>query len=137
MTAQDEAYPIVDFWIDKFVGWLKHRRDLSELRQMNRTDFNLIAQDLRISPDDLERLIEAGAHGADEMPKMLKTLGIDVSDLMRVEPLMVRDMQRVCGLCQDKAHCHGELAAGTAAQHYREYCPNAPTIDALGDLAKH
>ena len=85
MTAQDEAYPIVDFWIDKFVGWLKHRRDLSELRQMNRADFNLIAQDLRISPDDLERLVRAGEHGADEMPKMLKALGIDVADLARVE----------------------------------------------------
>jgi hypothetical protein len=31
------------------------------------------------------------------MPKMLKALGIDVADLMRVEPLMVRDMQRVLG----------------------------------------
>ena len=137
MTAQRETFPIVEFWIDKFADWIKHRRDLSEIRRMNRTDFDLIARDLRISADDLERLVQAGEHSADEMPKMLKALGIDVADLMRVEPLMVRDMQRVCGLCQDKAHCHGELADGTAAQHYRDYCPNAPTIDALGELAKH
>lgn len=137
MTAQQETYPTVEFWIDKFAGWLRHRRDLNEIRRMNRTDFNLIAHDLRISPDDLDRLVAAGEHGADEMPTMLKALGIDVKDLQRAEPLMVRDMQRVCGLCRDKTHCHGELAAGTAAQHYREYCPNAPTIDALGELAKH
>ena len=137
MIAQHESYPTVEFWIDKFVDWIKHRRELSEVRQMNRTDFELIARDLRVSPDELDRLVAAGAHSADEMPEMLKALGIDVADLARVDPLMVRDMQRVCSLCRDKAHCHGELAGGTAAQHYKEYCPNAPTIDALDDLAKH
>ena len=137
MPAQHETYPIVEFWIDKLATWIKHRRELNEIRRIDRTDFNLIAQDLRISPDELDRLVQAGPHSADEMPKMLKALGIDVADLARVEPLLVRDMQRVCSLCQDKAHCHGELAEGTAAQHYRDYCPNAPTIDALGELAKH
>lgn len=137
MIAQHESYPTVEFWIDKFVDWIKHRRELSEVRQMNRTDFDLIARDLRVSPDELDRLVAAGAHSADEMPEMLKALGIEVADLARVDPLMVRDMQRVCSLCRDKAHCHGELAGGTAAQHYREFCPNAPTIDALDDLAKH
>jgi Family of unknown function (DUF6455) len=137
MTAQHESYPTVEFWIDKFAGWIKHRRELNEVRRMNRTDFDLIAHDLRISPDELNRLVEAGAHSADEMPKILKALGIDVADLARAEPLMVRDMQRVCSLCRDKEHCHDELAGGTAAQHYKDYCPNAPTIDALGELAKH
>lgn len=137
MTAQHETYPTVEFWIGKFADWIKHRRELSEVRRMNRTDFDLIARDLRVSPDELDRLVAAGAHSADEMPEMLKALGIDVADLARVEPLLVRDMQRVCSLCRDKAHCHGELAHGTAAEHYREFCPNAPTIDALGNLAKH
>ncbi len=137
MIAQHESYPTVEFWIDKFVDWIKHRRELSEVRQMNRTDFDLIARDLRVSPDELDRLVAAGAHSADEMPEMLKALGIEVADLARVDPLMVRDMQRVCSLCRDKVHCHGELAGGTAAQHYREFCPNAPTIDVLDDLAKH
>ena len=71
------------------------------------------------------------------MPKMLKALGIDMEDLVRTEPLMVRDMQRVCAMCRDKAQCHGELAAGTVAEHYKEYCPNAPTIEALGEPIKY
>lgn len=137
MIAQQETYPRVEYLIDKFAAWLKHRRDLSEIRRMNRTDFDLIAHDLRLSSDDLERLVAAGQHSADEMPKMLKALGIDVAAIARAEPLLVRDMQRVCSLCRDKAHCHGELAGGTAPQHYKEFCPNAPTIDALGELAKH
>jgi len=137
MTAQHATYPTVEYLIDKFAAWLKYRRDLSEIRRMNRADFDLIAHDLRLSPGDLDRLVAAGQHSADEMPKTLKALGIDVAAIARAEPLLVRDMQRVCSLCHDKAHCHRELADGTAAQHYKDYCPNAPTIDALGELARH
>lgn len=137
MMAEHDTYPTVEFLIDKFAGWVKHRRELNEIRQMNRADFDLIARDLKVSSDELEALVAAGAHSADEMPQLLKALGIDVADLKRVEPMLVRDMQRVCSLCQDKAHCHGELAEGTASKHYRDYCPNSPTIDALGELGKH
>lgn len=138
MTAKHESpFPTVELVIGKFADWLKHRRELSEIRRMNRTDFDMIAQDLRVSPYDLDKLVEAGPHSADEMPKMLEALGIDVEDLVRTKPMMVRDMERVCALCRDKAQCHGDFAAGTAAEHYKEYCPNAPTIEALGEPVKH
>jgi len=138
MTAKHESpYPTVELVIGKFADWLKHRRELSEIRRMNRTDFDMIAQDLRVSPYDLDKLVEAGPHSADEMPKMLEALGIDLEDLVRTKPLLVRDMERVCALCRDKAQCHGDFAAGTAAEHYKEYCPNAPTIEALGAPVKH
>ena len=41
-------------------------------------------------------------------------------------------MERVCALCHHKGECVRDFAAGTAAEHYEEYCPNAPTIDVLG-----
>ena len=136
MTAQREIYPTDEFLIGKFADWLRHRRELSEIRRMNRTDFDAIARDLRVSSDDLDRLVQIGRHGADELPEMLKNLGIDEADLARTQPLLVRDMQRVCAMCRDKAQCDGDLAAGTTAEHYRDYCPNAPTIDALSDAVK-
>jgi hypothetical protein len=58
--------------------------------------------------------------------------------LARTEPLVLRDMERVCTLCKDKPRCRDDLAAGTAERHYEDYCLNAPTIDHLGDgLARH
>jgi hypothetical protein len=39
----------------------------------------------------------------------------------------------VCALCQQKALCNFDLDAGTLAQRYDEYCPNAPAIDELGE----
>jgi hypothetical protein len=130
MTAHQATYPTVEFLIGKFADWLKHRRELSEVRQLDRVQFDQIASDLRISSGDLDQLVQRGSHSADQLPQMLKSLGISEADLKRAQSFILRDMQRVCSLCHDKAHCDRELAAGTAAGHYSGYCPNASNIDA-------
>jgi hypothetical protein len=131
MSTQDHPYPRVEFLIDTFADWLKHRRELSEIRQMDRSDFERIASDLRVSPGELDTLVDRGPHAADELPKLLKALGIDQADLARTEPMVLRDMERVCALCHHKRECDRDLAAGASADHYEGYCLNAPTIDAL------
>ena len=135
MTVQEHPYPVVELVIDTFGDWLKHRRELKEMREMDAVNFGQIARDLRISSADLEALVRQGPHAADELPKMLRALGIDQADLARTEPLVLRDMERVCSLCNRKRQCGHQLAAGTAAAHYDEFCGNAPTIDGLGKPA--
>jgi transcriptional regulator with XRE-family HTH domain len=132
MTAQDHPYARVELLIDTFADWLKHRRELNEMRQLDRSDFNRIASDLRVSPGELDALVRQGPHAADELPKLLRALGIDQADLARTQPLVLRDMERVCALCRQKRQCDRDLAAGTSAEHYEGYCLNAPAIDALG-----
>ena len=80
-----------------------------------------IANDLRLSP-----------HRADEMPRLLEALGISARDLARVEPTVGANLERVCALCESKRECDRDLAAGTSASHYQEYCLNATTIAGLG-----
>jgi len=132
MTAHEHSYPRVEILINSFGDWLKHRRELNEIRQMDRSDFDRIASDLRVSPGELDALVRQGPHAADELPKLLKALGINEDDLARTQPLVLRDMERVCALCQSKSQCDRDLAAGTSAEHYEGYCLNAPTIHDLG-----
>jgi uncharacterized protein YjiS (DUF1127 family) len=131
MTVQEQPYPVVSRMIDIFAEWLKHRRELREMRELDAANFGQIASDLRISSTDLEALVRHGPHAADELPKMLAALGINHDDLARTEPLVLRDMERVCSLCIHKHLCDRDLAAGTAAAHYGDYCANAPTIDGM------
>ena len=131
MSTASRPYPIVQDLIESFAGWLKHRRELNEMRQLDRTDFDRIANDLRIAPDDLEELVRHGRHAADELPKMLEQLGISEERLGQVQPLLLRDMERVCSLCKEKAQCHRDLADGTAAENYHGYCGNAATLESL------
>jgi hypothetical protein len=131
MAIQDNAHSVVNRLTHTFSDWLRQRQELSEIRQLNATEFDRIANDLRVSPADLDELVRHGPHAADELPKMLKALGISEEDLARIEPMVLHDMERVCALCGHKRECDRDLAAGTAAEHYGEYCLNAPTINEL------
>jgi hypothetical protein len=129
MATQVKTYPIVESTINLFGNWLKHRREIRELRELNNGDFARIAHELCVTPSELDMLVRHGLHASDELPKLLKALGIDEATLSRTQPLLHRDMVRVCASCQQKARCDHDLDAGTSAQHYEEYCPNAPTIN--------
>ena len=61
----------------------------------------------------------------------LRALGVDAKKLAKDDPVVMRDLQRLCISCGDKSRCRHELEAGTAASHYHEFCPNAVTFDAL------
>lgn len=135
MTVQNHPLSVVERLTHTFSDWLKHRQELSEIRHLNTAEFDRIASDLRISPSDLNELVLHGPHAADELPQLLKALGISEEDMARVEPLVLQDMERVCALCGQKRICDRDLAAGTSAEHYGEYCLNAPTIAELGKPA--
>ena len=122
---------IVNNMIDRFGSWLEHRREIRELRGLDSGEFASIARELSVTPAELDTFVRQGPHSADELPKLFKALGIDPEALARTEPLVLRDMARVCAACQQKARCSRDLDAGMSAQHYDEYCLNASTVDAL------
>jgi hypothetical protein len=62
---------------------------------------------------------------------MLIALAVDPEALAKSNPAVMRDLQRLCVACSQKGRCQHELAEGTAAEHFREFCPNAFTLDAL------
>jgi superfamily II DNA helicase RecQ len=80
---------------------------------------------------DLEELVRRGPHAADELPRLLEALGISARDLARVEPMVGANLERVCALCESKRECNRDLASGASAEHYQEYCLNAPKIAQL------
>ena len=131
MAARTKTYPIVEDAINLFGDWLKRRQEMRELRDMNSGDFARIARDLRVSPAELDAIVRQGPHASDELPRLLKALGIDEASLSRTQPVLQRDMVRVCATCQQKSRCDHDLDAGTSARHYEEYCPNVPNIDGL------
>jgi hypothetical protein len=132
-TTQRKSYRFVTKVIDLFGEWLKQRRELTELMDFaaDPGELERVARELNVTPVDLEMLVRQGSQGANELPHTLTALGIDETALRRAEPALLRDIERVCSLCAHKRRCHQELAAGTAATNYVEYCGNSDTIDVL------
>jgi len=134
MTPEARQYPVVDAVIDIFARWLKHRREIAESCNCDSAEYAHIARDLNVSTGELDELIRRGAHAADALPKLMAELDIDRDAVARVEPMVMRDLERVCSLCDQKRRCARELAAGTSAERYADYCPNAPTLKTLWEV---
>jgi len=131
MAPQIKRYSIINKLIEVFGNWLKHRREIREIRNLDSAEFANIARELCITPADLDTFVRQGPRAVDELPKLLTALGINEEALSRTQPFLLRDMIRVCASCQQKHQCDRDLGAGTSAQRYEVYCLNASTIDAL------
>jgi hypothetical protein len=79
----------------------------------------------------LAAVAERGPNAAALLQKLLVALGIDPKDIDHRDPAVVRDLQRSCVMCDEKKRCKFDLANGIAADNFRDYCPNAHTLDAL------
>ena len=113
-----------------FSDWIRHRRERAELDAMSTDELGRVAHDIGVSTRELEQMVDAG-HDPERLPEMLRALGIDEAALARAEPAILRDMQRLCSLCETVGTCRHALDAGIAPTTYRSFCVNAATLAAL------
>jgi hypothetical protein len=132
-AIQREAHPFVSKAIDLFGDWLKQRQQSRGLTgyEVDPVELDRIAREFGMTPANLHMLVRQGPNSADELQKMLRSLGIDQEAIWWAEPALLRDMERVCPFCEHKRQCCHELEAGTAPANYEEYCANADSIDVL------
>jgi hypothetical protein len=115
-TTERESHSLAAEAISVVGGWLRRYRVL------NGPDGTL---------DDLPISARRRSKDAGELSCTLRALWLDEAALRDAEPASLRDMELVCSLCAHKRQCHDELATGTAASNYVEYCENSRAIDTL------
>jgi hypothetical protein len=87
-----------------------------------------IARDLGLSLSELRDLAGRDQHSADLLLCRLQALNIDPA---KIEAAVMRDLQRCCSLCREKALCGHELEDRPRQASWPSYCPNGHTIGAL------
>jgi hypothetical protein len=137
VSRTEPTYPTLEPILDAIAHWVKNYRYAmgvrGELTRCDPAEVARTARDLGVSPRELADLASKGPHAADLLQELLVALGVDSKKLGLQDPATTRDLQRLCITCGNKRRCERELAAGTATQNYRSYCPNAFTLDALFD----
>ena len=116
--------------------WQSHReklRDLEAIRGMGAREIEELSGELGLSRSQLEAIVKAGPHAADEMETMMAALDIKFDAVQQAYPSMVREMQVNCETCGDKGTCRHALEDGTAPALVTTFCPNA---EELLELAK-
>ena len=109
--------------IRAFADWLKRRRESNELSALDADERERVAHDLGVSANELDYLVQE-AHDPVQLPRMMAAIGIDEAALRRAQPALLRDMERVCSLCEATNLCRHELDGGTAGVSYPYFCPN-------------
>jgi len=107
------------------------RGSCNDLANCSADEVVSIARDLGVAPRELTMLARKGPKSADLLQKLLTELGIDAKALADDDPLVMRDLQRLCAVCTDKRQCRFDLANGIMADNFRDYCPNSFTLEAL------
>jgi hypothetical protein len=134
-TVEKLRYPVVEAFIEKAGNWLRHWKDAGaacdELNRCGCDEVARMAADFGLSSAELGELARQGPDAATRLPQMLTALGIDGPTVSRDEPAVMRDLERLCGLCSRKRECSNELAGDDVKATYRDFCPNAGTLDAL------
>jgi hypothetical protein len=143
MNEQPAAHPDYESLhsvLSAVAQWVARYRDAfgirSELGNCSPEEVAGIARDLKIAPEELASLTRKGPNAAALLQRLLVALGIDPNQLQRGDPAIMRDLQRLCITCGHKRRCELDLAGGSIADNFQDYCPNAFTLDALLKVKK-
>jgi glycerol-3-phosphate dehydrogenase len=95
-----------------------------------------IAHDIGVSgAAELRVLAGKWPDSADLLARRMRQIKLDAAEIVRVEPEVVRDLERVCTLCASRRRCRRDFANERSASSWRTYCPNTTTLAAL--LTEH
>jgi hypothetical protein len=90
-----------------------------------------IARDLCCNEQELFELARRGPDAADLLPQRMAALGLESVEVGRSDPVLLRDLQRLCALCDSKGRCMRDLASDPNDPIWEQYCPNEATLNGL------
>ena len=93
-----------------------------------------MAHDAGVSVNEFRELASHSSDSADLMLERMTALDLDPKEVVRVEPQVFRDMQRVCSMCKTQKRCIADLERDAQNPRWKEYCPNVQTLLALDAL---
>ncbi len=132
MGIRPEAHrPAVEVLVRWIRDWSRKRALLAEFESCGNQECDRMLRDLGLTRADLRNLADAGPGATELLPEMMGVLHLDIAEVERAEPAVLRDLERVCALCDGRDRCRAELSEGTAAHDWQEFCPNAVTLQAL------
>jgi hypothetical protein len=124
-NARKSVLPVI-----KFAHWWRKisQARLAELEGCGADEVERIARDIGVTAYELRLLAGKNPGAAHLLERRIEALHIDQAELRRAHPMVLRDLEKTCSLCEDHIRCEADFAKGTANSLWQEYCPNALTL---------
>lgn len=113
--------------------WQLNWRQRHELDLLDPDQRAALARDIGVPAEMLPILVARGRDAAKELPRLMNALSLDPDQIRQIHASLMRDMSLTCSGCTAAIRCRDDLDHGKASVDYREYCPNAETLQELRD----
>ena len=90
-----------------------------------------MARDAGLTVSELRQLSKLGIDADKLVFQRMAALQLDADSISRTYPATMHDLQRLCSNCRSKKRCQHDLAYDRYNPLWRQYCPNAGTLEAL------
>lgn len=112
-------------------NWRQQRAAASEINGLGESELARVAVDVGLNGSQLRTLAGRWPESAGLLSQRLEALRLDEASIRKSEPAVLRDLERVCGNCTADGQCASDLYRDPEDRAWRDYCPNAVTLDAL------
>ena len=133
--AEVRGWPFLDNVIVPIADWWrKHaalRENSNDLDSLGADELARVAMDVGIPASDLRALAQHCSDAADLLERRIAALGLNAEALAHDPRAQMRDMERLCTMCESKGCCARDLAADPTDPVWRQYCPNEQTLTEL------
>lgn len=120
--------------LDAVTQWYRDRikhSDEAELKCLGEEAVERMAKDMGVTAPELHQLARMGPGAAALLRRRMVELDLDPAEVARLEPHTLQDLQRVCTMCEHHRRCARDLSQHPADSAWKDYCPNAATLEAL------
>jgi hypothetical protein len=124
----------VESLLSRIRDWWRRQNELSGL---DPKELERVAHELGMSASALEDLVARGPDAASHLYERMHALGLSKADVRHAAVGVLRDLQRTCACCNEKGRCEKDLLNRPDDPVWRNYCPNAATLDTLTRLKDH
>lgn len=116
--------------------WREQAMTVAGLHECGDAEFSHVARDIGLGASDLKVLAGKWPDAADLVERRAAALDLDTDEIARTDPEVMRDLERVCSLCGSKRACEHDLCHDPRSSRWQDYCPNAETLAAIGEIRK-
>ena len=128
-------FAVVLAWGEMQTRGIRAKADSFEVESRSQDQIERMAQDFGLSTSDLRALASGGPNQGNLLLRRLAALRLDADELVRFDPAMFRDLQRVCTTCRSPRRCARDLKwEPNTSQDWLDYCPNAAILNMLCTL---
>lgn len=127
MSEHHDASPVA-----RLIGWWSATREqwarMAELRDLPPGELERVACDVGVSANDL---LEVATHPEGTMgllEKRLAALDFAPEEIRELSPMLLRDLQRTCTMCQSKKRCIDDMEHSPLEPGWESYCLNSDTL---------